>query len=165
MRCGITTTVDHGSELATWAWCGDRELPAKSEGQERAHSLDWSHVAYWLALFACSSLFGLFVGGYVGFMENATPHGGEPWSLTQLATSDVQWTAMVRQYWAALHQPSEPGSKSGAESRWLHLVRGTTASNESGHEGRALSSVGGDERLVRRQSPLGSDIHDTVVTP
>jgi hypothetical protein len=159
MRCGITTTVDHGSELATWAWYGDTVRPAKSVG------LDWSHVNCCLALLACGILFGLFVGGFVGFTENAAPHGGEPWSLTQLATSDVRWTAMARRYRAASHQPSEPGSKSGAESRWLHLVRGTTASNESGHEGRALSSVGGDERLVRRQSPLGSDIHDTVVTP
>lgn len=93
----ITTTVDRGSDPATWTWYGDTVRPARSEG------LDWFHVNYCFALLACGILFGLFVGGYVGYMENATPHGGEPWSLTQPASSpaSTQWADMIKHYRAA----------------------------------------------------------------
>jgi len=97
MRCGITTTVRPGSGLTAWSWNNVSGRAARSEGRKRTRSLDWSHVAYWLALLACSSLFGLTVGGYAGFMEAATPHGGTPGSLAQLATSDGQGVAMMRQ--------------------------------------------------------------------
>jgi hypothetical protein len=60
-------------------------------------------VAYFLTLFACAGLFGLFVGGFVGFMENATPHGGERWGVTQSASSpaSTQWADMIKHYRAA----------------------------------------------------------------
>jgi hypothetical protein len=81
--------------------------------------LEGVRTAYFLALFACASLFGLVVGGYAGFMEAATPHGGTQASLAQLATSDGQWVAMMRQSRAS------PGGRlrSWAESQGVSLWR------------------------------------------
>ena len=90
----------------------------------RQHCPERSQVTYFIALFTCGVLFGLFVGGFVGFMGNATPHAGSPCSLAQLATSDVQWTAMMRQYGSALQRPSESAARSGQETPWQHLTGG-----------------------------------------
>jgi len=165
MRCSITTVINQGREPATWAWCGDRERPAKNEDRARTHRLDWSLAAYWLALLMCGSIFGLVVGGYVGYMEAATPAVDAPASLMQLATTDVQWTAMVRQYLAASHPLPDSGPVSCNESRWQRLVRSTNEGCVSGAAGGTSCSFGGDERSVHHQSPIGNDIHDTVVTP
>ena len=165
MRCSITTVINQGREPASWVWRGDRDRPAKSEGRARIHRLDWTLAAYWLALLVCGSVFGLVVGGYVGYMEAATPAVDAPGSLTQLATSDVQWTAKARQYWAASHPLPDFGSMSCNESRWQRLVRSTNEGCVSGAAGGTSCSFGGDERSVHHQSPIGNDIHDTVVTP
>jgi hypothetical protein len=119
MRCGIATTVRPGSELTAWSWHSDGERPTRAGGREWTPSIDWGRVAYWLALLVCSSLFGLTVGGYAGFMEAATPHGGTQASLAQSATSDGQWVAMMRQSRAS------PGGRlrSWAESQGVSLWR------------------------------------------
>jgi hypothetical protein len=80
-----------------WGWLRARGRPRNGESRSRTHCLEREQVVCSLALLACGVLFGLFVGGFVGFMENATPHGGAPHGLAQLATSDVRWVAMMRQ--------------------------------------------------------------------
>jgi hypothetical protein len=78
-------------------WLGARGRPADSLSRSRAGRLDWELVAYHAVLFACGIAIGLFAGGYVGFIQAATPAVDAPGSYAQLATSDVQWVAMVRQ--------------------------------------------------------------------
>jgi len=92
-------------------------------------------VSYWLALLVCCSLLGLFVGGYVGFMENATPHEDPPHSFTQLAATDVGWAAKMRQDWLAAH-PLESAAmgQSVRETRWQRLME--SAAIDSGLCGR-----------------------------
>jgi hypothetical protein len=160
----ITTTVADGSEQA-WPWYRDRDRLARNDGRERTRCWDRNHVIYCLTLLACGILFGLFVGGIAGFMDAATPAADAPGCFTQMATSDVQWTAKARQYWATSHHLPDSGSVSCNESRWQRLVRSTNENRVSGAAGSASCSFGDYQRLVQRQSSLGSDIQDTVVTP
>jgi hypothetical protein len=125
MRCGITTTVGRGSELTAWLWHSDGERPARAGVRARTQSLDWNHASYWLALLLCCFLFGLTVGGYVGFMEAATPAVDAPGSFTQLASSDVGWATMARQYLAASHRVSDPAAGSDREASWRLMTEGT----------------------------------------
>jgi len=83
-----------------WGWLGARARPKNGAGRSHTHCLEREQVVCSLVLLACGVLFGLFVGGFVGFMENATPHGGAPCGFAQEATSAPtgQWAAMVRQY-------------------------------------------------------------------
>jgi hypothetical protein len=97
----LPVAVPRGSGSFARGWLHARGRRKSSESQSRSNCLEGIRVAYFLALFACASLFGLAVGGYVGYMENATPHGGTPGSLARLATSDGQWVAMMRQSRAA----------------------------------------------------------------
>jgi hypothetical protein len=165
MRCGMTTTVRPGSELTTWSWCGVSGRPARSESRKRTRSLDWSQVAFWLALFTCSSLFGLFVGGYVGYMENATPHGGTPASLAQLATSDGQWVAMMRQSRAASHRPSDSAAQSARESRLQRLIERAAADSGSDVLIGTPSLESRDWDLVRFHAAFAGAAQKTVVNP
>jgi hypothetical protein len=106
-----------GSSERRWFEAVGRQR--KAESLSRTDSLGDIRVAYFLTLFTCASLFGLVVGGYAGFMEAATPHGGTQASLAQLATSDGQWVAMMRQSRAS------PGGRlrSWAESQGVSLWR------------------------------------------
>jgi len=88
-----------------------RGILTRAQSWSRRHGLEGYQVAYFLALFACGSLFGLFVGGYVGYVDAATPPADSPYSFGQLATSDVQWNAMMRQY-PVLHRPHEAAPES-----------------------------------------------------
>lgn len=103
LHTGIATPADRDSELTTWVWHAATGLPAKSEDRVRTRRLKWDHVAYCLILLVCGILFGLFVGGFVGFMENATPHGGALVSFEQSATSSPtgKWADMIKHYRAA----------------------------------------------------------------
>jgi len=151
MRYGITTTVDHGSELATLAWCGERARPAENEGRRVTHSPDWSHVSYWFGLLVCGSVFGLFLGGYVGFMENATPHADPPYSFAQLAATDVGWAAKMRQDWLASH-PLESAAVGQRlrETHWQRLLK--SAAIDSGSGGRPSPTMCGGH-FVRLDAP------------
>jgi hypothetical protein len=111
-------------------WSNGRGMPTSVQSWSRDHGLDWDHAAYWLALLVCCSLFGLFAGGYVGFIEAATPAVDAPGSYAQLATSDVQWVAMVRQsgstagfrLGSATDRQELPGMRQRA--KWLPKFRG-----------------------------------------
>jgi hypothetical protein len=85
-----------------------RWVLTRMQSWSRRHGIDGFRVAYFCTLFGCGVLFGLFVGGYVGYMDAATPAVDAPGNLTQLATSDGQWTAMVRQYYAHSIAPNSP---------------------------------------------------------
>jgi len=92
----------------------------------RRHGLEGYQVAYFFALLGCGILFGLFVGGYVGFMDATTPPADSPYGLSQPATSDGQWAAMMRRYRSASHRPPESAAESMQESSWRHLTVGAT---------------------------------------
>jgi hypothetical protein len=106
-------------------WSNGRGMPTSVQSWSRDHGLDWDHAAYWLALLVCCSLFGLFAGGYVGFIEAATPAVDAPGSFTQLASSDVGWATMARQYLAASHRVSDPAAGSDREASWRLMTEGT----------------------------------------
>ncbi len=91
------------ASLARRRWFDGREMLTRAQSWSHRHGLEGEQLACSLALLACGILLGLFVGGFVGFMENATPHGGERWRLTQSATSvpTGQWAEMVKRYRAA----------------------------------------------------------------
>jgi hypothetical protein len=89
-------------------WPDARARLSSIRGLSRALSLDRSRLTYLAALLTCGMVFGVFVGGFVGFMENATPHGDSPATLAQLATSDVQWVAMTRQTASAPARHQQP---------------------------------------------------------
>lgn len=78
-------------------WSDARAGSSCIMGLSRALSLDRTRLTYLAALLTCGMVFGVFVGGFVGFMENATPHGDSPATFARLATSDVQRAAMTRQ--------------------------------------------------------------------
>src|SRR5512143_1227602 len=85
----VAATGVSRSSRRGWLMAG--RMLTRIQSWSREHVLEWDHVAYWSVLLACSALSGLVVGGYVGFMENATPHSEPPYSFTQLAASDVGW--------------------------------------------------------------------------
>jgi hypothetical protein len=98
----------------------------RAQSWNRRHGLEGYQVAYFFALLVCGILFGLFVGGYVGFIETTTPPADSPNGLSQPATSDGQWAAMMRQYSPASHRPVESAAESVKESSWRHLPVGAT---------------------------------------
>ncbi len=89
----------------------------------RRLGLEGYQVAYFLTLLACGGVFGLFVGGYVGFMENATPHLYPPYSFVQLTASDAGWAAKMRQDWLAAH-PLDSAAvwQRTRETHWRRLI-------------------------------------------
>lgn len=111
-------------------WPGGRGRPMNSLSRGRTLHLDWTQAAYHAVLFACGIAFGLLVGGYVGYMENATPHADDPACLARLAVSDVGWAATMRQQTAAssghlLFAP-ENGGVVPAASRGVRAASGRT---------------------------------------
>jgi hypothetical protein len=130
---GMTTTVERGSELTALTWSGERELSAKSECAGRTRALDWWHVAYWLVLFVCRSMVGIVVGGYVGFIQAATPAVDLPGSYARMAAADVGWTAKARQAWLASHPlDSARVGQHMRETRWQRLVESAAAESGAG---------------------------------
>jgi hypothetical protein len=101
-----------------------RGMLTRAQSWSRRHGLEGHQVAYFFALFGCGILFGLFVGGYAGFIGTTTPPADSPYSLAQPATSDVQWTAMMRRYRSASHRSFESGAESVQGSSWQHLTVG-----------------------------------------
>ncbi len=63
----------------------------------RRHIIERSNLECSLGLLVCGVMFGLLVGGFVGYMQAATPAADPPGSLSHLVVSDVGWTAMVGQ--------------------------------------------------------------------
>jgi hypothetical protein len=88
------------------------------------HGLDGYQVACFFTLLGCGILFGLFVGGYTGFIETTTPPADSPHGLAQPATSDVGWTAMMRRYRSASQRPSGSTARSEQETPWQRLAGG-----------------------------------------
>ena len=110
-------------------WLDAMGRQRRAESRSRTDSLEGIRVAYFLVLFACGILFGLFVGGYVGYVDGSAPPADSPYGLGQLATSDVQWTAMMRQY-SVLHRPHEAAPESVQEPFWQHLAGGAAAAGD-----------------------------------
>ena len=96
----------------------------RTEGLSQSNGLDGIRVAYHFTLFACCALLGLFVGGYVGFMDATTPAVDSPYSAAALATSDVQWNAMARQC-SASHCPHGAATDSVQEPFLQRLAGGS----------------------------------------
>jgi hypothetical protein len=157
------TAIDQGRKPVAWDWRGDREGPAKSEGRARTHRLDWSLVTYWLALLVCGAVSGLVIGGYVGYMEAATPAVDAPGGLTHLATSDVQWVTMVRQHWAASHRPSDLAAENAQEPSWLRLARGVSIMDSAGDPRRVLWPVAPGVYLVREAQAQAQAVRKVVI--
>ncbi|MBM3331605.1 hypothetical protein FJY68_13115 [candidate division WOR-3 bacterium] len=131
-------------------WLAVKGTLTRARRWSREHSLDSFHTVYWLAMFACCSLFGLMVGGYVGFMENATSHAAPPHSFAQLAATDVGWAAKMRQDWLASH-PRESAGRRGRETHWQRLIKSTAT--DSGLGGRpSPTTLGGP--FVRLDAPV-----------
>ncbi len=63
---------------SAWGWSSAKAM-LQSIGLR--YSLDRTQMACSLALLFCGMVLGLFVGGFVGFMENATSHGAAPGSI------------------------------------------------------------------------------------
>ncbi len=132
-------------------WFAVRGTLTRVRSWSREHGLDRDHAAYWLALLVCCSLFGLVVGGYVGFMENATPHADPPYSFAQLAATDVGWAAKMRQDWLAAHPlESAAAGQHMRETHWQRLLEG--AAGDSGLDGRPSPTVLGGH-FVRLSVP------------
>ena len=130
-------------------WLDVRGMLTGVQIWNREHGLDRDHVVYWLALLACGVLFGLFVGGYVGFVQAATPPADLPYSYAQLATSDVQWIAKMRQYWSASH-PLESAGQRARETHWQRLLK--SAATDSGSGGTPSPKMLGGH-FVRLDTP------------
>jgi hypothetical protein len=114
--------------FAAWRrWLDVRVMLTRVQSWSRRHGLEGYQVACSLTLLACGVVFGLMVGGYVGFIEAAPPPADSPCSLGQPATSDVGWTAMMRQHRSALLRPSESAAGSGQETPWQRLAGGAAA--------------------------------------
>ncbi len=105
-------------------WFDARGVLTRAQRWSRRHGLEGSNVACSLSLLVCGILFGLFVGGYVGFMHAATPPADSPYGLAQPATSDVGWTAMIKKHRSASQCPSESPAESEQETRWQRLADG-----------------------------------------
>jgi|GEM_PF-1468845 len=140
--------------VARRRWLNGRGTLTGVRSWSRAHGLDRDHAAYWLALLVCCSLLGLVVGGYVGFMENATPHADPPYSFAQLAATDVGWAAKMRQDWLAAH-PLESAAvgQHMRETHWQRLLEGAAGdSGLGGSDGRPSPTMLGGH-FVRLSVP------------
>jgi len=123
-----------------------REAQAQAQAQAERNlshrlGLERYQVAYFLALFVCGIGFGFFVGGFVGFMEAATPHGEQPYSFAQLAASDVGWAATMRQYRSASHHSLEPAAHGEQKSCWWRIARGASILDSAGDSTRVLRLI------------------------
>jgi hypothetical protein len=107
-------------------------------------------VAYFFALLGCGILFGLFVGGYVGFIQAATPAADLPDSYARLATSDPQWAAMARQDWLASHHVAASAVEAGQQPFWRRLAQGAVASGSAGDSNRVLWPVAQERTSSQR---------------
>jgi hypothetical protein len=100
-----------------------RGLQTGEQSWSRRLGLEREQLAFSLALLLCGVLLGLFVGGYAGFMDAATPPADSLHSLSQLATTDAQWVARMRQYSARnYHDQSVP--MSDRELSWQRMTGG-----------------------------------------
>jgi len=115
------------SRRPSWGWFHARGGPRNGESRSRTHCLEREQVVCSLALLACGILFGLSVGGFVGFMENATPHAGSTCGVAHLTTSGIGWMAMVRQSRAIV--VGDPISLAANEqaSPWQQRAAGSSA--------------------------------------
>jgi hypothetical protein len=135
-------------------------------GRSHPHSLDRHPVTYFLALLACSSLFGLFVGGYVGFLENATPHADPPYSFAQLAATDAGWATKLRQDWLASHPiESVAAGQRMRETHWQRRTESTATDSEFGGSDGTPSSEIRAGHFVRLDAGVADGMQKTVVTP
>jgi len=134
----LPVAAPRGIGIAGWRWSGQRRSSISSRVRNLVRRLDWVQVGYHSALFSCGVAFGLLVGGFVGFMENATPHADPPYSFAQLAATDVGWAAKLRQDWLASHPlASHPLDSAAAgqrlrETHWQRLLK--SAATDSGSE-------------------------------
>ena len=123
-QCSMTVRSDISAVLPVavprfrapgWGWLQARGRSRNGESRSRTHCLEREQVLSSLGLLGCGILFGLFVGGFAGYMENATPHGSAPCSFEQMATLPPtgKWAVMLRQY----HATSGSELQSVAESQ------------------------------------------------
>ncbi|MBN2564855.1 MAG: hypothetical protein JXB46_04010 [Candidatus Eisenbacteria bacterium] len=125
------------NRLAQRRWFDAEGVLSEARRWSRERGLDRDLVAYWFSLLVCCSLFGLFVGGYVGFVEAATPAVDAPGSFAQLATSDVQWVAMVRQSGSMPGVRQEPATErrgmpgTQRRAKWLSRLGGQLATADA----------------------------------
>lgn len=127
-------TIHIGADARPVRGLGRREWPDVRGSLRtivsRAHGLDNTLAEWLLAVLFCGMLAGALVGGFMGYMDAAAPAVDAPGSLTQLAISDVGWTAMARQQRVASHHLCD--LLAGApESSWQHLIGCATADSES----------------------------------
>ena len=137
----------------------------RMQSWSRRHGIDGFRVAYFCTLLGCGVLLGLFVGGYKGYMDAATPAVDAPGSFTQLATSDVGWTAMVKQDWAASHRYSDSAVENARGSFWQHFTRSAATDRGVGCHERDSASGTPDMHVVRRATSAGNGMQKMVVTP
>jgi hypothetical protein len=159
----MTEIGQHGIDTKSGAGASP-PLSLALDVTSRGHGLEGHQVAYYLALLACGILFGLFVGGYVGFIETATPAADPPDSFAQLATSDVQWAAKARQDWLASHHVSGSAAESGRQPLWRRLAHGTATSRAPGDSSRELSPFASGAHFVRLDTPGFRAVKKAVVT-
>jgi len=137
-------------------WFALSWMLTRMQSWSRRHGIEGFQVAYFCTLLGCGVLFGLFVGGYVGFMENATPHADPPYSFAQLAKSDVQWAARARQGWQASHplESVEVGQRM-RETRRQRLFESTAT--DSGSVGTPSPAILGGH-FVRLHAPSADSV-------
>jgi len=129
-------------------------------------SPDWGHIAYWLALLVCGSLFGLVAGGYVGFMENATPRAAAPYSFAQLAATDVGWAAKLGQNWLASHPlDSAAAGQRMRKVGWQRLMRGVATDSGLGALSRAPTPAILGGHFVRQDAPGADGVQKVAARP
>ncbi len=143
-------------------WFDGRAMQASVQSWSRRHGLPWDQVACSLTLLACGILLGLFAGGYVGFIQAATPAADPPGSYAQLATSDLQWAAMARQDWLSSH-PLESVGQGTRETRWQHLIGGAANPGAAGDSSRVLSSGAPGAHFFRLDTPGFRSVKKAVV--
>ncbi len=142
--------------VARRRWFNGRGTLTGVRSWSRERGLDRDLVAYWFSLLVCCSLFGLFVGGYVGFVEAATPAVDAPGSFTQLAATDGGWAAKMRQDWLAAHPlESTAVGQRMRETHWQRPIKG--AAIDSGPGGRPATMVLGGH-FVRLSAPAASSV-------
>ena len=147
----LPVAAPRGVAVAAWRWSGQRRSSISSRVRNLVRRLDWVQVGYHSALFSCALAFGLLVGGFVGFMENATPHADPPYSFAQLAATDVGWAAKLRQDWLASHPlDSAAAGQRLRETHWQRLLK--SAAIDSGSGGRPSPTMCGGH-FVRLDAP------------
>ncbi len=139
-----------------------RRMPTSVRRWSHRHGLEGYQVGYFLTLLACGILFGLFVGGFVGFMENATPHVYPPYSFAQLAASDAGWTSRLRQDWLASRPPDSAAvGQRLREMHWQRLIRSAATDSGPGVLSRASTSATLGGHFVRLDAPAADVVpHD-----